>query len=254
MRNIDDRLVGQFDVGRRHQECHTALPVGVDDRQQLGGWHLENLAQTTQPLRAANAAAVRFLDRQRLKDPLAYFTLAIARQRLVDLVGVQRQGLRHLADALIVVEIERVAVPFQSPDVPGAHQSMLQTGELIGLLTEIVQEPLQQPRRDLPAGDLDRPFDDPFVLLAIEPRNQELASVDHLGEPFELSALADEVGTHRQHDVDRHFLLGRGFQQQADELVGCFLLPSGRPRGNEKSPRTGRRRAESWSLRRARPA
>ena len=102
---------------------------------------------------------------------------------------------------------------------------MLQTGELIGLLTEIVQEPLQQPRHDLPAGDLDRPFDDPFVLLAIEPRNQELASVDHLREPFELSALADPVGTHREHHVDRHFLLTHGFQQQADELVGCFLLP-----------------------------
>ncbi len=101
---------------------------------------------------------------------------------------------------------------------------MLQTGELIGLLTEIVQEPLQQPRRDLSAGDLDRPFDDPFVLLAIQPRNQELAPIDHLGQAFELAALADEVGSHRQHDVDRHLLLRRGFQQQADELVGGFLL------------------------------
>ena len=101
---------------------------------------------------------------------------------------------------------------------------MLQTGELIGLLTEIVREPLQQPRRDLSAGDLDRPFDDPLVLLAIQPRNQELAPIDHLGQAFELTALADEVGTHRQHHVDRHFLLRRGFQQQADELVGGFLL------------------------------
>ena len=61
-------------------------------------------------------------------------------------------------------------------------------------------------------------------MLAIQPRNQELAPVDHLGQAFELSALADEVGTHRQHHVDRHFLLRRGFQQQADELVGGFLL------------------------------
>ncbi len=101
---------------------------------------------------------------------------------------------------------------------------MLQTGELIRLLTEIVQQSLQQPRRDLSAGDLDRPFDDPFVLLAIQTRNQELAPIDHLGQAFELTALADEVGTHRQHDVDRHFLLRRRFQEQADELVGGFLL------------------------------
>ncbi len=101
---------------------------------------------------------------------------------------------------------------------------MLETGELIGLLTEIVQQPLQQPRCDLSAGDLDRPFDDALVLLASQPRNQELAPIDHLGQAFELTALADEVGTHRQHDVDRHFLLRRRFQQQADELVGGFLL------------------------------
>ena len=86
---------------------------------------------------------------------------------------------------------------------------MLQTRELIGLLTQIVQEPLQQPRRDLPAGDLDRPFDDPLVLLASEPGNQELAPVDHLGQACELAALADEVGTHREHDVDRHSFCAR---------------------------------------------
>jgi hypothetical protein len=61
-------------------------------------------------------------------------------------------------------------------------------------------------------------------LLAIQPRDQELAPIDHLGQALEPSALADKVGTHCQHDVDRHFLLRRGFQQQADELVGGFLL------------------------------
>ena len=154
----------------------------------------------------------------------AIFALAIAGQRLVDFVGVQRQSLRHLADALVIVEIERLGFPFHGPDVPRAHQGMLQTGELVGLLAEIVQQPLQEPRRDLSAGDLDRPFDDAFVLLARQARNQELAAVDHLGQAFELTALADEVGTHGQHDVDRHVLLRRGFQQQADELVGGFLL------------------------------
>ena len=43
---------------------------------------------------------------------------------------------------------------------------MLQAGKLIGLLTEIVEQPLQQSRRDLTTGDFDRPLDDPLVLLA----------------------------------------------------------------------------------------
>jgi hypothetical protein len=64
------------------------LPVGVDDRDELVGRNFQNLTQTSQPLRTANSAAVRFLDRQRLKDPPAQFTFAIAGQLLIDLVGV----------------------------------------------------------------------------------------------------------------------------------------------------------------------
>ena len=139
VRNVQDRLVGQLDLGRRHQERDAALPVGVDDRPQLVGRSLQDLTQTTQPLRTANSAAVRFLDRQCLKDPLAQGALVIAGQRLVDLISVQRQGQRHLADALVIIQIERVRVSLLRPDIPSPHQSVLQTGELIGLLTEIVQ-------------------------------------------------------------------------------------------------------------------
>ena len=58
---------------------------------------------------------------------------------------------------------------------------MLQAGQLIGLLTEIVEQPLQQSRRDLSPGNFDRSFDDPFVLIAGQPGNQEFSSIDHLG-------------------------------------------------------------------------
>jgi hypothetical protein len=101
---------------------------------------------------------------------------------------------------------------------------MLQTGKLVGLLAQIVQEPLQQSRGDVPAGNLDRPFDHALILLAMEARNQELAATDHLGQAFELPALADEIRPHRQHHIDRHLFLRHRFQEQADELVGCLLL------------------------------
>src|SRR5262249_47475379 len=76
--NVDDRLIGQLDLGRWHQEGDTPLPVGVDNRPQLFGWDLQNLAQSTEPLRTANSAVVRFLDRQRLENALAQFALVVA--------------------------------------------------------------------------------------------------------------------------------------------------------------------------------
>ena len=46
-------------------------------------------------------------------------------------------------------------------------------------------------------------------LLAGHPRDQVLAVVDRLGQPLELGAVADEVGAHRDHDVDRQLVLAR---------------------------------------------
>ena len=80
VRNVDDCLIGQFDLGRRHQERDTALPISVDHRPQFLRRHLQYLTQTTQSLRTPDAPAVRFLDRQCLKDPFAQVTLAVAGQ------------------------------------------------------------------------------------------------------------------------------------------------------------------------------
>ena len=102
---------------------------------------------------------------------------------------------------------------------------MLQAGQLVGLLTEIVQQAAASRRGAIcPPATLIGPSMTRLYCSRVEPRDQELAAVDHLRQAFELTALADEVRAHRQHDIDRHFLLRDGFQQQADELVGGFLL------------------------------
>ena len=200
------------------------MSIGIDDRPQFVRRNLENLYQSAQTLGSANPALVRFLNGQCLEHASAQITLAITVQGLVDFIGVQRQRLRHLADAVVIVQIECIAVASRGPNVPGPHQRVLQAGQLIRLLSEIVQQTLQQPRRDLPTGDLDRPFDHAFVLFAAETWDQELASIDHLSQALELAALADEVRSHRQHDINRHFALSDRLKQDADELVGHFTL------------------------------
>ena len=65
---------------------------------------------------SVTAPAFRFLDRQRLEHTGTQRTLAVVLQRVEDLVGVQRQGFRHPAHALIIVEIERIAIAALGPD------------------------------------------------------------------------------------------------------------------------------------------
>ena len=155
VRNVDDRLVGQFDLGGWHQERDVLLPKRVDDWTQLIGRHLQNLTQTTQPLGTANAPVLRFLNRQSLEHAGTQLALPIVLQRGKDLVGVQRKRLRHPADALIIIQVERFGLTALGPNGPGAHQGVLQTRKLVRLLAQIVEQTLQQPRRDLAAGHLD---------------------------------------------------------------------------------------------------
>lgn len=95
---------------------------------------------------------------------------------------------------------------------------------MIRLFAEVVEQPLQQPRRDCAAGDPDRSFDGLLELLAGHPRDQVFAAVHRLGEFLELGAVADEIRAHRQHDVDGQLLLGGGMEEHADEFIGRFAL------------------------------
>src|SRR5262245_34708874 len=50
-------------------------------------------------------------------------------------------------------------LPLFLPDVPGAHQRVLQDGQLILIFADVVKQAIDQSRRDLAAGDEDRAGD-----------------------------------------------------------------------------------------------
>src|SRR5207302_7630737 len=66
------------------------------------------------------------------------------------------------------------------------------------------------------AADSDRSRDRRLQLIARHSRHEIQAVVDDLGELPELHAIADEVGTHGDGDVARHFALARR-QQRSEE-------------------------------------
>ena len=61
-------------------------------------------------------------------------------------------------------------------------------------------------------------------MVPIESRDKKLTAIDHLGQTLELPAVADEIGAHGEHDVDRHIGLRDRFEKHADKFVGHFLL------------------------------
>src|SRR3989442_580214 len=60
-------------------------------------------------------------------------------------------------------------------------------------------------------------------LLASHARNEIESRGHSLGQVTIAGAIADEIGTHRQHDVDRQVALLRRFQQQLHESGGVIL-------------------------------
>ena len=139
--DVDDRLVGQFDFGRRHQERDTLVPVGVDDGYQLLGGDLQNTTQAAQALRPADAAALRFLDRQRLEHSGAQLFAADASGddvasvtvpgRLALVVGNEGAGLSAEARA----RADRVVALPLAPGVESLNVAVA-TGILLHTLTK----------------------------------------------------------------------------------------------------------------------
>src|SRR5687767_4745110 len=75
VRDVDDRLLGQRHLLRRHEERDAALAIGVDDWADFVRIDFQNLAQSPQPLRAANAAAAGLLDGESLENYAAQIAL-----------------------------------------------------------------------------------------------------------------------------------------------------------------------------------
>ena len=124
---------------------------------------------------------------------------------------MERECLRHLADLRVVFEVKGGCVRSRLPHPPRAHQSMLETRQLILLVAKIVQQPLQEPRRELTTGDANRALDCDLELIAVESGDQILATIHHFRETVEARTVANKIRAHRGDDIDRHLGLGASF-------------------------------------------
>ena len=75
---------------------------------------------------------------------------------------------------------------FHFPFVPRAHQRVLQDGQLILLVANVVQQPIHQTRRHFRSTDRDGTADRLTKLVTRKARNQVLTFVDSFGQILKL--------------------------------------------------------------------
>jgi hypothetical protein len=104
--------------------------------------------------------------------------------------------------------------------IPGAHEGVLQHGQLIMVITEVVEQPENQALGYFAAGYGDRACDGGSQFVARHAWHNVQAFVNNLGQAGELHAVTDEVGAHGQHDVNGHVVLACGFEKQLEKGYG----------------------------------
>ena len=107
--------------------------------------------------------------------------------------------------------------------VPRPRQAVLQHGQLVEVITDVVEEALDERRLDRAARFANRSPDRLFALQSRQRRYEKLHVAHGLGEPGELHAIADEVGAHCDHYM-RRILATMRLQEQLHE-ARRFVAP-----------------------------
>ena len=90
-----------------------------------------------------------------------------------------RQGPRQATHRFVMSQVNRLIVLMVLlPAIPNPHQRMLKYGQLIDVITDFIQELIDQPSTDLSTADGNRAFDGITSLIARSTGNQVFAVID----------------------------------------------------------------------------
>ena len=145
MRDVDHGLRIQFDILPGHDKRTARLAVGVEYHSDLFGAAVHDLAELVHPGRTPDAPFVVTPFGDRLEEAHRELPTVVVGQIVVHLVGVQREGVVHAADRVVVRQVDRPGrVLIQLPLVPDAHQDVLEDRELVGVVPDVVEQLLDE--------------------------------------------------------------------------------------------------------------
>ena len=196
MRDVDDGVLVEVFVQRRHDERAAGLAEDVEDLCDLFG------CGSCQPTENAEAGwstnpGVGSLVGQGFEDLFADLLRMLTVQLSISAFGVLIECVRHGADGFVVSKVERTTCAIVVlPTSPCAVQRVLKDGELVWIVAHVVDEPREEHRRNLGSSNADRTFNGGSSLVACQTWDQIFALVDCFRETRELSAASKEVGAH----------------------------------------------------------
>ena len=168
MGNVDDCAALKFAIDRRHQKRPARLAKTIDHRHNLFLLRTGDIAKFLQWGGATDPPVVRSLLGQRLEQLPCQSLLLHAGCLGVNLVGVTRQRLVHAAGRFVVSQIQRfVLAVISQPAVPCPHQGVLHDRQLVRIVAKVVEQALNQTRRNVASTHPYRPLDGGLLVLTI---------------------------------------------------------------------------------------
>src|SRR5690606_31225059 len=105
------------------------------------------------------------------------------------------------------------------PILPRTHEGVLQYGQLILIVARVIEKSLYQAWRYGATSNADRPLDNGTHLFACHLRHEIVTSVDQRRESGEHRTTVEEVGAHREREIQRNVLLRDGSKDQVYILM-----------------------------------
>ncbi len=140
VRHVDDGAGTQRHFLGRHEERAPRPAEDVDDRGHLvqaRAGHRTDLGHGGRPADAARVRRRVGEDLEHLRGDGLPPRIELAER----LLRVLRERALQGADGFVVPEVERCLLPLlRLPPLPRAHQGMLQDGELVGIVADVVEQ------------------------------------------------------------------------------------------------------------------
>src|SRR5215472_8123681 len=119
-----------------------------------------------------------------------------------------RESVLDRSDCLVIGDVHRfVAGAVALPVIPCSHQGVLEYGKLVVVAADVVEQAKNQARSDISSTDGNRTRYSGTKFVASHSRYKILSFVHSFRQAGEFHAVPDEVGSHRNHDKDRNFIL-----------------------------------------------
>src|SRR6185295_9979736 len=168
---------------RRHQKRFVFASKDFDNLNHFRFAGFRKSAEFFEFNRAANLSIVRSLFSETSEYLFSNLPASLVGQFVIGFVGVKRERRAHPSYRFVMLKVYRLIFSMAFfPVAPCSHQRVLKNRQLIGIVSHVIEQPIDQTRSYVSATDGYRPRDGFAALLACQSRDQILSFVYCFGQ------------------------------------------------------------------------